>query len=77
MVRKLSAELDGGSGPDARADDPTAPPRLAPPTEEEMRELLVRHQGNVAAIGRELGKARMQVHRWLVRYGIDIDDFRA
>lgn len=47
------------------------------PTEEELRELLRESEGNVAAVGRSLGKARMQVHRWMKRYRIEIDDFRA
>jgi DNA-binding NtrC family response regulator len=46
------------------------------PDEAELRALLVRHRGNIAAVGRELGKERMQIHRWLKRYGIDIEDFR-
>jgi transcriptional regulator with PAS, ATPase and Fis domain len=46
------------------------------PSDAALRELLSRHQGNVAAVGRELGKARMQVHRWLKRYEIDLDDYR-
>jgi len=46
------------------------------PTEEELRELLFRHHGNIAAVGRELGKERMQVHRWLRRYNIEIDPYR-
>jgi transcriptional regulator with PAS, ATPase and Fis domain len=46
------------------------------PSEEELRGMLQRHQGNVAAVGRELGKARMQVHRWLKRYDITLDDYR-
>jgi transcriptional regulator with PAS, ATPase and Fis domain len=46
------------------------------PSDEALRELLQRHQGNVAAVGRELGKARMQVHRWLKRYEIDLDEYR-
>ena len=44
-----------------------------PPTEDELRALLERHRGNVAAVGRELGKERMQVHRWLKKYDIDLD----
>jgi transcriptional regulator with PAS, ATPase and Fis domain len=48
----------------------------ATPSREELLSLLARHQGNVAAVGRELGKARMQIHRWLKRYGIDINDHR-
>jgi DNA-binding NtrC family response regulator len=47
------------------------------PDEPELRELLSRHQGNVAAVGRELGKARMQIHRWMKRYAIDIADYRS
>src|SRR5664279_412954 len=42
---------------------------LSVPSEPELRALLVAHQGNVAAVGRELGKARMQIHRWMKRYG--------
>jgi transcriptional regulator with PAS, ATPase and Fis domain len=46
------------------------------PTEAELRETLARHHGNVAAVGRELGKERMQVHRWLKKYGISLEDYR-
>jgi len=28
-------------------------------------------------VGRELGKERMQIHRWMKRYGIDAGDYRA
>ena len=35
-----------------------------------------RHHGNIAAVGRELGKERMQVHRWLRRYSLDVEQFR-
>lgn len=66
-----------------RPERPSAPPelhaeRLSQPTpnETELRALLELHQGNIAAVGRELGKARMQVHRWMKRYGISIDDYR-
>ena len=57
---------------------PTAPPpRRGPPTEDELRMLLERHKGNIAAVGRELGKERMQVHRWLKRYEIDLAQYRS
>jgi DNA-binding NtrC family response regulator len=46
------------------------------PTESTLRDLLTRHRGNVAAVGRELGKARMQIHRWMRRYDIDVTDYR-
>jgi transcriptional regulator with PAS, ATPase and Fis domain len=50
--------------------------RSRAPTEGELRELLNRHRGNVAAVGRELGKERMQVHRWLKKYGISLEEYR-
>ena len=59
--------------PPARRDEASP---LAVPSEPELRALLVSHQGNVAAVGRELGKARMQIHRWMKRYGIDIAEYR-
>jgi len=42
----------------------------------ELLELLEKHQGNIAAVSREMGKARMQIQRWLERYNIAIDAFR-
>jgi transcriptional regulator with PAS, ATPase and Fis domain len=55
---------------------PKPKPRGEAPTEEQLRELLTRHKGNIAAVGRELGKERMQIHRWLQRYGLDVEKFR-
>jgi DNA-binding NtrC family response regulator len=43
------------------------------------RELLVKleeHGGNVAEVARSMGKARMQIHRWVKRFGIEIASFR-
>lgn len=48
-----------------------------PPDEDTLRDLLKQHGGNVAAVGRQIGKARMQVHRWMRRYGIQPDDYRS
>jgi transcriptional regulator with PAS, ATPase and Fis domain len=59
------------------AQDEGAGPRHGAPSEAELRSLLEQHQGNVAAVGRALGKARMQIHRWVERYGISLDDYRA
>jgi DNA-binding NtrC family response regulator len=52
------------------------PSRADAPTESELRALLVEHRGNVAAVGRQFGKERMQVHRWMKRYGINVDEYR-
>jgi sigma-54 dependent transcriptional regulator, acetoin dehydrogenase operon transcriptional activator AcoR len=56
------------------APPPTSSKRT--PTEEELRALLERHRGNIAAVGRELGKERMQIHRWLKKYNIDLAQYR-
>jgi DNA-binding NtrC family response regulator len=37
---------------------------------EQLQALLLRHDGNVSAIARELGKVRPQVYRWLKTYGL-------
>jgi sigma-54 dependent transcriptional regulator, acetoin dehydrogenase operon transcriptional activator AcoR len=54
-----------------------SPSSRAAPSEPELRALLQRHHGNIAAVGRELGKERMQIHRWLKRYQINLEDYRA
>lgn len=51
-------------------------PSSETPSEETLRTLLREEAGNVAAVGRRLGKARMQIHRWMQRWNINIDDFR-
>ena len=38
--------------------------------------LLTEHQGNIAEVGRRLGKGRQQIHRWLKRLDIAPEQFR-
>lgn len=75
------------------APPPSRPPsESAPPTQEspelrlsprearqrdELVALLRAHGGNVSAVARVLGKARMQVQRWMKRYRIDATPFRS
>jgi DNA-binding NtrC family response regulator len=46
----------------------------------ELREAFLaqlrEHRGNVAAVARAMGKGRMQIHRWLKRFGVDLDAYR-
>jgi transcriptional regulator of acetoin/glycerol metabolism len=65
-----------GKPPSARDSSERDPTRQGTPSEEELRALLAEHRGNVAAVSRILGKARMQIHRWVERYVIDLDDYR-
>ena len=39
-------------------------------------ELLTSHGGNVTAVAKAMGKARMQIHRWAKRYDIDLGSFK-
>jgi len=65
------------SPPAREPAQPGAPaPRAAVPTESELRTLLAAHGGNVAAVARELGKDRTQIHRWLRMHAIAPDAYR-
>lgn len=43
---------------------------------EELVKLFREHEGNVSAVARAMGKARMQVQRWMKRFGIEGEAFR-
>jgi sigma-54 dependent transcriptional regulator, acetoin dehydrogenase operon transcriptional activator AcoR len=55
----------------------TSATRASAPSAEDLRALLTRHGGNVAAVARELGKDRVQIHRWMRRHAISPDEFRS
>jgi transcriptional regulator of acetoin/glycerol metabolism len=42
----------------------------------ELVALLRQHGGNVTAVARAMGKARMQIQRWMKRYALDASSFR-
>jgi len=52
------------------------------PTDEDRRRkdqivaLLREHGGNISAVARATGKARLQIQRWIKRYGLDPETFR-
>jgi DNA-binding NtrC family response regulator len=81
VVLAGGGEIDLEHLPETLRESPAAAvepePDDAPLSEEEMRHrdrivaLLEEHDGNIAAVAREFGKARMQVHRWLKRYRIE------
>ena len=43
---------------------------------DELTRLLRDHKGNISAIARVMGKARMQIQRWCKRYRLDPEAFR-
>ncbi|WP_437573495.1 sigma 54-interacting transcriptional regulator [Sorangium sp. So ce887] len=73
LIPEDGAALSAVEG--AYAPKGTLPPRTSP-DEKALRELLVQQRGNVAAVARELGRDRAQVHRWLRRYNMNVDEFR-
>jgi DNA-binding NtrC family response regulator len=46
-------------------------------TREAVEVLLRAHQGNISAVARSMGKARVQIQRWIKRYGLDPRQYRA
>jgi DNA-binding NtrC family response regulator len=58
---------------------PAAEPKLSEKDLELRKRLLEeleKHQGNLTEVARAMGKARMQVHRWMNKLGIEADRFR-
>jgi DNA-binding NtrC family response regulator len=64
-----------GLEPAAKAERPPLSPEDAR-LYEELIALLREHQGNVAAVARVKDVARMQVHRWVRRFALNLADFR-
>ncbi len=70
------------TAPEARAD-PMAGRTMRPLSEAdvtrrtELIELLRAHRGNVSAVARQMGVARMQIQRWCRRFHLDPASFRA
>ena len=66
--RPASAETPSESGP------PLSPEEQQ--RRDDLMELLRQHRGNISAVARAAGKARVQIHRWLRRYRLDPRSFR-
>jgi DNA-binding NtrC family response regulator len=62
---------------------PTRPPSLAPlsPEDQRLRDDLTAslraHRGNITEVARQMGKARMQVQRWIKRFSLDAAAFKS
>lgn len=66
--------------PEKNALAPSAQPDEEPASQEDLRGLLVslleKHNGNVSHVARDMGKARVQIHRWMQKLAIDVEDYR-
>ena len=59
--------------PSLAAMQPNAP---ADPLREQLVALMREHHGNVTAVARTMGKARMQIQRWIKRYRLVPGEYR-
>jgi transcriptional regulator with PAS, ATPase and Fis domain len=75
---RYSAATRGSAAnePAPSSSPPAAQGLSASPPPHKLQALLEKHKGNIAAIARELGKDRAQVHRWLKYVKMDPKDFR-
>ena len=73
----LAQTLHRGRSPRPPAQDGPALDNEELRRREELIRLLTEHQGNITAVAAASGKARMQIQRWLKRYGIDPKAYRA
>jgi transcriptional regulator with GAF, ATPase, and Fis domain len=68
--------------PPSADDEPLEPEAEAASGDEESRlreeltRLLREHRGNISAVARAKGKARMQIQRWCKRFRLDPESFR-
>jgi len=81
-VVEVAVQLSGGDGEIGAAHFPP-PPRISPAGDlssealvEALRAALKKHHGNVSAVAREMGKARVQIHRWMKQHGLRADDLK-
>jgi len=77
------AEIDLSHFPDElqAPAKPAAARPIDPTVTDEARkamliQLLTVHRGQISAVARAMGKARMQIHRWIERFGIDLETYR-
>jgi len=83
VLQVMAALAEGGQVKLDHLPEAVRAPRVALPLEPEEEVLRQRvlvsletNKGNVSAVARELGVARMQVHRWMKRFGLDPEDYR-
>jgi DNA-binding NtrC family response regulator len=61
--------------PPLPAPAPTAKPQVQEALRSHLVALLEKHEGKVSLVARDMGKARMQIYRWMQRFGINPNDF--
>ncbi|WP_159396567.1 sigma 54-interacting transcriptional regulator [Sorangium cellulosum] len=75
VARAAEGEGEGGGDQEEGAAEGDLRPEDGA-RRQELVALLGQHRGNITAVARAMGKARMQIQRWLKRYRIDPEQFR-
>ena len=79
-ARRRTFELPASEPPPAARRSEHPAPRLLSPEDERLRDELTtalqQSRGNVSEIARIMGTTRMQIHRWMRRFGLDPETFR-
>ncbi len=73
----LPDDIRSADGEERAATSGSHHPSGGRPTEAELARLLSLHGGNVAAVGRSLDRAPIQVRRWMKAFGLSVASFRA
>ena len=77
-AREASSGRAGGR--ESSASRPASAPRELGAEDlklkDELTAALTATRGNVSEVARTMGKTRMQIHRWMKRFGLDPDAFR-
>jgi len=72
----LPAALRGEAPAEVKASPPRAPRDDDAQLKARLEAMLTTHGSNVSAAAREMGKARMQIQRWMARFGLEPKDFK-
>ncbi len=51
-------------------------PPVTNPLRQQLIECLTKHQGNISAVARDMGKARVQIRRWCKKFDLDIARYK-
>jgi hypothetical protein len=76
----VAQEVDFTADRDLDGDDSPVDDKAMSPEDlrlrDELTRLLREHKGNISAIARLKGKARMQIQRWCKRFRLDPESYR-
>jgi transcriptional regulator with GAF, ATPase, and Fis domain len=74
LPEPVRGSVEGTARPETPSDEPLGGTDAA--LRRDVEEQLAKHNGNVAAVARALGKKPMQIRRWIKRFDLDLRKFR-